>query len=314
MFSLVAAAVFGQSTLELGPSSGKRVVLIGGDEEYRSEEMLPQLARILSDRHGFRCTVVLSQNANGEIDPEDRTSAPGISALAKADLCVLMIRFRHYSDSDMGHLVRYFESGKPIIAIRTSTHAFQYPKDSASPYRLWSWDSKQWPGGFGKQVLGETWVSHWGNHGVEATRGVPEVNDPLLNGVDGLFGTTDVYEAAPPADARILMRGEVLESLAQSAVAASGAKKTRAGIEQRLNNPMMPIVWTRQLPNRILTTTFGSSTDFLDDRFRRLLVNAAYWGLGKPVPRTADVRFVGEYRPSQFGFGKYRRGMRISSL
>lgn len=314
MISLVVAAVLGQGTLELGPASGKKVVLIGGDEEYRSEEMLPQLARILSDRHGLRCTVVLSQNANGEIDPENQTSAPGISALEKADLCILMIRFRHYSDSDMGQLVRYFESGKPIIAIRTSTHAFQYPKDSASPYRLWSWDSKHWPGGFGKQVLGETWVSHWGNHGVEATRGVPVVKHSILTGVDGLFGTTDVYEASPPSDAKILMRGEVLQSLDGNALAATGLKKTRAGAAQGLNEPMMPIIWTREIPNRIVTTTFGSSTDFLDERFRRLLVNATFWGLKKPVPRKADVRFVGEYHPSPFGFGKFKQSVRIKDL
>ncbi|MEI7576881.1 MAG: ThuA domain-containing protein [Armatimonadota bacterium] len=314
MVSLVAATVLGQSTFEVGPATGKRIVLIGGDEEYRSEEMLPQLARILSDRHGFRCAVVLSQNANGEIDPENQTSAPGISALDKADLCIFMIRFRHYSDADMGHFVRYFESGKPIIAIRTSTHPFQYPKDSYSPYRLWSWDSKQWPGGFGKQVLGERWVSHWGNHGVEATRGVPVLGHPILAGVDGLFGTTDVYEAAPPPDAKILMRGEVLRSLDPKAPAATGLRKTRTGAEQGLNEPMMPIVWTREVPNRVVTTTFGSATDFLDDRFRGLLVNATFWGLKKQVPLRADVRFVGDYRPSPFGFGKFKRGVRIEDL
>ena len=226
MVSLVAGVVLGQNALEFGPGSGKRIVLIGGDEEYRSEEMLPQLARILATRHGFRCTVVLPQNDKGEIDPENQVSAPGIAALDRADLCILMIRFRHYSDEDMGHLVRFVETGKPIIAIRTSTHAFQYPKDSVSPYRLWSWDSKQWSGGFGKQMLGETWVSHWGVHGVQATRGIPVAKSPLLNGVDGLFGTTDVYEAAPPKDAQVIVSGEVTESLEPGAKAAGGVKRT----------------------------------------------------------------------------------------
>jgi hypothetical protein len=314
MVSLLTAVVLGQSALELGPPTGKRIVLLGGDEEYRSEEMLPQLARILATRHGFRCTVVLPLNEKGESDPENQSSAPGIAALDKADLCILMIRFRNYSDEDMGHLVRYFESGKPIIAIRTSTHAFQYPKESASPYRLWSWDSKHWPGGFGKQILGETWVSHWGVHGVQATRGVTAGKHPILNGVDGLFGTTDVYEAAPPPDAQILMRGEVVESLDSLAKQAVGRKKTKAGVEQDLNEPMMPIVWTRELPNRILTTTFGSATDFMDERFRRLLVNGTYWGLRRNIPRKANVALVGEYTPSPFGFGKFRRGVKPGYL
>ena len=290
MISLLVGLSLAQSVLEFGPETGKRIVLIAGDEEYRSEEMLPQLAKILSTRHGFRCTVVVPQNSQGEIDPESQTSAPGIAALDTADLCILMIRFRHYSDSDMDHLVRYLEAGKPIIGIRTSTHAFQYPKDSPSPFRLYSWDSQAWLGGFGQQILGETWVSHWGNHGIQSTRGVPVGKSPLLNGINGLCGTTDVYEASPPPDANILVRGEVLESLEPTAKPATGSKKTKRGGDQQLNSPMMPIVWTREMPNRILTSTFGSATDFVDERFRRLLVNGAYWTLKnrfRPKPTLA---------------------------
>jgi len=314
MLTFIAGLSLAQATLEFGPQNGKRIVLIAGDEEYRSEEMLPQLAKILGTRHGFRCTVVIPQNQQGEIDPENQTSAPGISALDKADLCILMVRFRHYSDAGMAHFVRYVAEGKPIIGIRTSTHAFQYPKDSFSPYRLYSWDSKPWPGGFGKQILGETWISHWGIHGVQATRGIIAAQSPLLNGINGLFGTTDVYEVAPPPDANILVRGEVLESLDPNAKTAQGIKTPKAGAAQDVNQPMMPIVWTREVPNRILTTTFGSATDFTDDRFRRLLVNGVYWGLKKPIPKNADVRMLGEYHPSPFGFGKFRRGLRISDL
>lgn len=208
----------------------------------------------------------------------------------------------------MSHFVRYFESGKPFIAIRTTTHPFFFPPSTQSPYQKFNWNSKDWQGGFGKQVFGETWVSHWGNHGIQATKGVPVAKTSLLNGVDGLFGTTDVYEANPPPDAQILMRGTVLESLKPDAQPAEGRKKTQAGVEQELNNPMMPIVWTREGKNRILTTTFGSATDFLDQRFRRLLVNATYWSLKKRIPTKAKVDIVGTYSPTEFGFGKFKRG------
>lgn len=314
MVSFLAGIIIGHSGLEFGPRAGKHIVLIGGDEEYRSEEMLPQLAKILAQRHGFRCTVVLPLNEKGEVDPENQTSAPGIAALDKADLCILMARFRHWSDDSMTHFVRFIEAGKPIIGIRTSTHAFQYPNDSFSPFRLYSWDAKEWPGGFGKQILGETWVSHWGNHGVQATRGIPVAKSPLLNGVDVLFGTTDVYEAAPPPDAQVLMQGEVLDSLDPNANPAKGSKKPKGGKEQELNSPRMPIVWTRELPNRVFTTTFGSATDFQDERFRRLLVNATFWGLKKGIPQKADVRLIGNYQPSPFGFGKFKRGLRPENL
>ena len=151
-----------------GPGQHKHIVLLAGEEEYRSEEMLPQLAKILSQKYGFETTVVFSQNDRGEIDPENQTHQPGLEALEKADLCVMMLRFRHWSDGDMKHFVDYYLAGKPIVAIRTSTHAFQYPAESLSPFRDYGWNSKVWLGGFGKQVLGETWVSHWGNHGSQA--------------------------------------------------------------------------------------------------------------------------------------------------
>ena len=34
-----------------GPGQGKHIVLISGDEEYRSEEGLPMLGKILAVRH-----------------------------------------------------------------------------------------------------------------------------------------------------------------------------------------------------------------------------------------------------------------------
>jgi hypothetical protein len=311
MYSLLLP-LFAPQTLEYGPEKASRIVLIAGDEEYRSEEMLPQLAKILSTRHGFRCTVILPQNSKGEIDPENQISAPGIEALDRADLCIFMIRFRQWSDEAMGYFSRYFESGRPMMAIRTSTHPFFFPPSNQSPYQKFNWNSKEWLGGFGKQVVGETWVSHWGNHGVQATLGVPSAKSPILNGVDGLFGTTDVYEANPAKDAQILMRGMVLESLKPDSKPAQGRKKTQAGVEQELNSPMMPIVWTRELKNRVFATTFGSATDFLDERFRRLLVNASYWSLKKRIPNKAKVDFVGRYSPTEFGFGKFKRGKTLA--
>ena len=41
-----------------GENAEFHIVLLSGDQEYRSEEALPQLARILSTSHGFRTTGV----------------------------------------------------------------------------------------------------------------------------------------------------------------------------------------------------------------------------------------------------------------
>src|SRR5262245_16622983 len=83
-----------------GPGKGKRIVLLSGDEEYRSEEALPMLAKILAVRHGFTCTVLFPINAaDGTIDPINQTNIPGMEALDSADLCVMALRFRELPDA-----------------------------------------------------------------------------------------------------------------------------------------------------------------------------------------------------------------------
>src|SRR3989475_10227882 len=84
-----------------GPGKGKHIVLVSGDEEYRSEEALPQLGKILAKHHGFKCTVLFA------IDPKDRTinpnisNIPGLEALKSADLLIVFLRFRHLPDEQM---------------------------------------------------------------------------------------------------------------------------------------------------------------------------------------------------------------------
>src|ERR1041384_7936195 len=104
-----------------GPGEGKHIVFLSGDEEYRSEEALPMLAKILAVRHGFKCTVLFAVNpATGLIDPVTLNNIPGIEALDSADLCVMALRFRELPDDQMKHFVDYLNAGKPIIALRTS--------------------------------------------------------------------------------------------------------------------------------------------------------------------------------------------------
>ena len=148
-----------------GPGKGKHIVLLAGDEEYRSEEAMPMLAKILSVRHGFKCTVVFPIDpADGTINPVAVTNLPGIGALDSADLCIMGLRFRELPDEQMRHFADYLGAGKPFIALRTSTHAFKYDRNRTSPYAKYDWHSTTWPGGFGQQVLGETWVNHHGHH------------------------------------------------------------------------------------------------------------------------------------------------------
>ncbi len=299
------------------PAKGKHVVLLSGDEEYRSEEALPMLAKILSQRHGFKTTVLFALDADGTINPTQVQSLPGADALDTADVIIMSLRFRAWPDEAMKHFDAAHRRGVPIIALRTSTHAFNFP--AGSPWSNYTWNNKTThPGGFGRQVLGETWVAHWGKHKVEATRGVLEpaaTTDALFNSVTELFGTTDVYEAAPPADAKILARGLVLQGMRPTDAPATYRKTTAAKIEQAVNAPAMPIVWTRNYLTssgasaKIFTTTLGAATDFEQESLRRLIVNATYWAAELAVPAKADVTPFDNYAPRPYGFAGYRTGL-----
>ncbi len=303
-----------------GPGRGKHVVFLAGDEEYRSEEALPMLAKILSQRHGFTCTVLFSVDPDGTINPKNGKSLSDPAALETADAIVMSLRFRAWPDEDMARFDKRLRAGTPIIALRTSTHAFNgFPKGSA--WESWNYNNQ---GGFGRRVLGETWVSHWGRHKVEATRGVIEPaqrGNPILRAVTSIYGDTDVYEAYPPPDATVLVRGLVLQTLAPDSALAEYTKTRSTDKQpQGVNDPPMAVVWTRLhkndagTTNRILTTTLGSATDLENDGVRRLVVNGVYWGLGLEVPAKADVSYVDEFIPSFYGFDGFRKGLRASDF
>jgi hypothetical protein len=296
-----------------GPGKGKRVVLVSGDEEYRSEEGLPQLAKILAQRHGFDCTVLFAVDDDGTINPNRNNNIPGLEALRKADLLVILARFRDLPDDQMREVVDYVDSGRPVIGLRTATHAFN-PK-AGSTYARWGWQSKDWDGGFGRQVLGETWINHHGAHGKQSTRGlvVPSMKDhPILRGIaDGdIWGPTDVYgvRLPLPGDSQPLVLGQVL----------SGMSPTDPPAEGKVNDPMMPVAWIKSFNSpagksaRVFNTTMGASQDLQSEGLRRLLVNACYWGVGleNQIPPKSDVELVGPYKPTPFGFGSFTKGVR----
>lgn len=297
-----------------GPGKGKKIVFLAGDEEYRSEESLPMLAQLLAERHGFASTVLFSVNAAGEIDPNNQASITTPEALDDADLCVMLLRFRNWKDADLKHFDDYLLAGKPIIALRTSTHAFNITSpDSAYKHYAYNHKEAPWTGGFGKHVLGETWVAHHGAHKKEATRGIiPDSakNNPLLHGVSDVFGDSDVYTAAPPADATILLLGQVL----------AGMNPTDAPVEGEKNQPLQPIAWTREYQNAagktnpIFTTTMGAATDLTNEGLRRLIVNAVYQFCQLEIPAKADVTPVGDYKPTMYGFNGFIKGLKPADV
>lgn len=294
-----------------GPGKGKHIVFVTGDEEYRSEESMPQLAKILAERHGFKCTVLFAINpTTGEVDPMTLDNIPGLEALDTADLMVLFTRFRELPDAQMKHIVDYTNSGRPIVALRTATHPFAYKKHLDSPYAKYHWaNKKDYVGGYGRQVLGETWVTHHGHHNHESTRGLiaPGRKDcPLVRGCEDIWGPSDVYGITTlTGDAKPVIMGQVLTGMDPKD--PPNTKKAQ-----------MPVAWTKTFtgtsgkPSRIFTTTMGHAWDLKSEGLRRLLVNACYWGLGmeSQIPARANVTLVGKYDPLPIGYGKCRKGLK----
>jgi type 1 glutamine amidotransferase len=313
--SLISFAAENESYLEFGgkagPGQGKRIVLIAGDEEYRSEESLPMLGKILSQRHGFNCTVLFSLDPTGAyIDPNNQKSITNPQAIAKADLVIIQTRFRRWSSDEYKYLADFLNAGKPIIGLRTATHAFTGSGQTGD----FKWDD------FGLKILGEKWVAHHGHHKVEGARGVMEeanAKHPILNSVKDVFAPSDVYTVSNlDKDATILMRGAVTATLEPSSKPIEGPK----------NNPMMPVAWVRDYtaPNgttkgKAFCTTMGASVDLVNEDLRRMIVNAAYFLTGLTVPAKADVAFVDPFDPTMFGFNNapdfYKnRNMKVSEL
>jgi hypothetical protein len=270
-----------------GPGRGKKVVLISGDEEYRSEEALPMLGKILSQRHGFTCTVLFSIDPEkGYIDPSNQKNLPGLDALDDADLMIVATRFRTPSEESMKPFDAYLAAGKPVIGLRTATHGFQ---------GKWSF--------FGLKILGETWVAHHGGHKREGCRGVIEeanAEHPVLNSVKDVFAPSDVYTVKnlDESQATILLRGAVTATLDPASKAIDGPK----------NAPMQALAWLREYtaPNgakgQAFCTTMGAAVDLVSHDARRLVVNAAYHLTGLEVPKAANVDFVDAFYPSFYGF------------
>ncbi|MGJ8655686.1 MAG: PVC-type heme-binding CxxCH protein [Akkermansiaceae bacterium] len=284
-----------------GKANGKHVVLLAGDEEYRSEESMPMLGQVLAN-NGFKCTVLFSMDKNNKfVDPNNQKSLSNPKALSSADAIIMAVRFRNWDEPTFDKFNAAFERGVPIVSLRTTTHAFKID-DKKAKYHKFNWRSKVkgWEGGFGRQVLGETWVNHHGAHAKQGTLTVTEKNNakhPVLNGVGEIFGRTDVYGAAPLEPSTILLRGAVTDSLAPTSKPIAGDK----------NDPMMPVAWVRDFKqkngkvNKVLTTTMGSADDLSDEDLRRLVVNGIYWGLGMDVPAKADVTPQSAYNPTFYG-------------
>ncbi|MFT5462241.1 MAG: hypothetical protein ACI8QS_001114 [Planctomycetota bacterium] len=287
-----------------GPGKGKHIVLIAADQEYRSEQSLPMLAKILSTQHGFHTTVLFALNGNGEVDPtqkirwEDESvmhNIPGLEHLESADLMILFSRLITLPQAQLDQIYAYLDSGKPLIGLRTANHGFigfDYVVDDA-PVR------------FGDDVLGGAFRGHHGRWHQDSTRGTPveeNLGHPILRGVQDIWGPSDVYRTYPEGEQ--LPEGCLPLVMGQPLMGRSS--------DDSINSNLIPLpvawakTWTGDTGKtaRVFHSTMGSAKDFESAGLRRLVTNAAYWCLGMEakIDPASSVAIQGDYSPLSSGF------------
>jgi len=295
-----------------GPGLGKHIVFLASDHEYRTEQTSPALARILAKRLGFKCTVVFGVDDNGFIEAGS-SNVSGLKALKQADLFFIFARFLNLPDDEMAHVESYIEKGGPVVGLRTSSHAFQIPKDSKYAKYDFKSNVKGYENGFGHQILGNTWVGHYGNNHQQGTRIqiVPEQKaHAILTGVgDNAFTHAGAYVGKPGPDFTVLTNSQPLVSMDPKADPDS-------------KKPPMPSTWTRHYEakdgkkHRVFHSTQGASEDILDDNYRRMIINGVLWaaGMEKVIKPDLDISFVGPYQPTTFSFGGHVKNVKPSDL
>jgi len=297
---------------DAGPGKGKHIVFIASDHEYRSEETLPALARILAKHHGFKCTVLFGVNDKGEIAP-GQSNVPGMEALESADLMVVFTRFQNWPDEQMAHFVAYLERGGPIVGLRTATHGFDIPGDSKWAKYSNGYAGEDYKDGWGRQVLGEKWAGHYGGNHSKSTRLdiVPENKDhPILRGVKDMWAQCGGYQADPLQPSEVLAMAQPLKGMQPDSPADENMKP-------------VPGAWTRSYKGgsgkqgRVFTSTYGASNDIDSEGFRRLLINACFWaaGLEDKIRADNDVSFVGPYNATWArGKGQRKNGLKPEDM
>ncbi|MCB1204851.1 MAG: ThuA domain-containing protein [Verrucomicrobiae bacterium] len=224
------------------------LVIVTAEDEYRTEETLPAFA-IRELGRTFKISVVYG-------DEEEKWNLPGVAVVRDADLLLLSVRRRNLPPEQLALFRDHIAAGKPLVGIRTASHAFHQRNEGAGA-GLDEWRD------FDAVVLGGNYTGHHGNEIKTFAKVVPDARPhPILAGVDpDEFATAgSLYQNTPlQKNTEVLMMGRA------------------EGIEQP-----EPVAWVSAGPGggRVFYTSLGHPGDFEVPAFRTMLRNAVYWAAG----------------------------------
>ncbi len=210
------------------------ILMISCEDEYDAKDTLPAFAKTLNRDKTYRITH-LAGNAK-------KTDIPGLDAIDSADLLVLYFRRTQLPDRQLAKFKAWFEAGKPVVAIRTTSHGFQ------------NWLE------FDRLVLGATYGNHHGNKtkGTQISFIEKQADHAIIKGLEHktFHSPMWVYKYTNLADSvTVLMTG-------------------------RHENHVEPVTWTNiHKGGKVFYTSLGHQDDFKNETFVKLLTNAVKWCL-----------------------------------
>lgn len=262
--SIIAlAAMFGGFASAAEPGALKVVMLIGEDE-YKTWETLPAFAKSHLDPLGIKTTII-------HADPQNLYHFPGIERVADADVLLVSVRRRPLPKAELDAIRNYLKAGKPLVGIRTTSHAF-----AARPGTPVADGLDQWPA-FDTEVLGGKYDGHYANRdGTDVTFASHAQKHPILTGI---------------RQASFHSGGTLYRCTAKSTATLLNGVTTDKG------KPVThPVAWTNQFgKSRVFYTSLGHEDDFKQPAFTRMLINSLYWAAGRDVP-PPTANEVGESR------------------
>jgi nicotinamidase-related amidase/type 1 glutamine amidotransferase len=240
------------------------LALMINEDEYQTRQSLPEWVEQQAVRDRFRVVLLHAKEQmkeNAESSPPPPRRFHDLSALEKVDALLVSIRRVPLPQDQLEAVQCFVRSGKPVIGIRTASHAFS-ARDSQAPPEGWGW----WPE-FDQEVFGGNYRGHHGNE--LHPKVMPAANraagpHPLLAGGDfgGYQSNGSLYRTSPLSpSADVFLMGEVDGQSAE------------------------PVAWTfvRRDGGRSFYTSLGHVDDFKQPVFQRLLLNACLWAVGLPL-------------------------------
>lgn len=208
-----------------------RIFAISGSNEYRSAEQLASLKAAFEDE-GTAHVRIAEAGERG-------SSIPALETLPEHDVLLVFCKRLELPAEALIPLMKWCWTGKPVIAIRTASHAFQTWLD------------------FDREILGGSYSGHDPQVDDLKREGLPEVADhPVLKGVSPWSGSAKVY---------------FNETLAPECVPLMRMPSSKGMM------PVTWVRTHPESRGRIFSTSLGEADDFTSPGFLRLLANAIPW-------------------------------------